>query len=220
MSMNLHFVLEHPLRLIRDLEMERRRPVKGRILLTSFMRFLAVAVTALVVLASCGGDDPALEGPTYDDADIAFLQGMLPHHQEAIEMAELVADRTDRPELNDLADDIIASQSEEIDKIETMLRESGEEVPAEDAGMDMGEEEPMGGMSEEEMKALMDAGGEDFDRMFTRMMIQHHQEAVQMANDVLTEGQHPDVAELAQAIIDEQQAEIDKMMAWRDEWGI
>lgn len=177
------------------------------------------AVGLAVLLAACGSDEPALQGSgegnaTYNEADVTFLQDMVPHHEQAIEMARMVEGATDRPELNELAGNVIESQTAEIDEIRSMLEDAGE-----DAGMDM----DMGGstgMSPEEMEELSSLEGEEFDAMFSEMMIRHHTEAIAMANDVLEEGEHPDVETMARGIIDEQQAEIDQLEGWLEEWGL
>lgn len=177
-------------------------------------------VGAALLLAACGGDDSGGQdaaggGETYNEADISFLQDMIAHHEQAIEMAEMVEGATDRPELIELAGNVIESQTAEIDQIRGMLEEAGED-PDMDMDMDMGGST---GMSAEEMEELSTLEGEEFDDMFSEMMIRHHSEAISMANDVLEEGEHDDVAALAQGIIDEQQAEIDQLESWREEWG-
>lgn len=185
------------------------------------LRLAATALVMAAVMAACGGDDPAAtgtggsEGAAYNDADVEFLQQMVPHHEQAIEMAEMVESRTDRPELNTLAKNIIESQSAEIEEINAMLEEA--DADAGDAGMDHGGMDM--GMSEEDIDALADAEGEEFDVMFAEMMIEHHQSAIAMANDVLEGGENADVATLAQGIIDEQQKEIDDLETWLQEWG-
>lgn len=196
---------------------------------------LTLLITFLALLASaCGGttDDTAepeqvatppttndtgaaTEATDYNDADIAFLQGMIPHHQGAIEMARLVPDRTDRQELTELAEEIIASQQPEIHQMEAMLAEAG----ADDGhgGMD---DMAMGGMkSQEQMSSLEEAEGAAFDLMFIDMMIAHHQGAIDAANEVIETGSHPQVRALADEVVAAQQAEIDEMTEWRDAWA-
>lgn len=177
-------------------------------------------VGAALLLAACGGDgsggqEAAGGGETYNEADISFLHSMTAHHEQAIEMAEMVEGATDRPELIELADNVIESQTAEIDQIRGMLEEAGED-PDMNMDMDMGGST---GMSAEEMEELSTLEGEEFDDMFSEMMIRHHSEAISMANDVLEEGENEGVAALAQGIIDEQRAEIDQLEGWREEWG-
>lgn len=176
------------------------------------LRITAVA-TVTAVAAACGSG-------SLNDADIEFLEGMIPHHEQAVEMAELVGDATDRTELLELADDIVATQSEEIALMSGLLEDAG--VDSTDtgmAGMDNGNA-PMtdGMMTGQDMTALRGMSGVDFDIMFAEAMIAHHQGAISAAETVLTEGSDPEVARLAQAVIDAQTAEIDQLTAWLDQW--
>ena len=179
---------------------------------------LIIGIALATLLAACGGDggnagDAGGEAAGYNQADIDFLQAMIPHHEQAIEMAEMVEERTDRPELNELAGNVIESQTAEIDEIESMLEDAGEEA------MDMADHGAMG-MSQEELDELESLRGAKFDKMFSEMMIRHHEEAITMSRDVLDSGQSPDVADLAQGIIDEQQAEIQDLQTWLEEWNL
>lgn len=151
-----------------------------------------------------------------NDADVTFVQGMIPHHRQAVEMAGLVAGRSENPELLDLAARIGSSQQPEIDTMTGWLQEWGAEVPAEGSdmsgveGMDHGG--GMGGMmAPEQMQGLGQATGAAFDRMFLQMMTEHHRGAVEMAQVELQDGADPDALALAQTIIDTQQAEISEM---------
>lgn len=154
-----------------------------------------------------------------NDADVTFVQGMIPHHRQAVEMAGLAAGRSENPELLDLAARIGSGQQPEIDTMTGWLQEWGAEVPAEGSdmagmggmeGMDHGG--GMGGMmSSEQMQGLEQATGAAFDRMFLEMMTEHHTGAVEMAQVELKDGADQDALALAQTIIDTQQAEISEM---------
>jgi uncharacterized protein (DUF305 family) len=160
-------------------------------------------------------------------------------------MAEMVPERTDTDELRQLADAIIDSQRSEIDLMADLLDDADAEVPpmagegmpgpdtdgalhGDGPGGDMphGDMDGMGtgGMDHEgmlgpdEMRALMQAEGRDFDLLWTDGMIAHHEGAITSAERVLDEGQHPRVAQLARDIIDEQRSEIEQMLAWREQW--
>lgn len=194
---------------------------------TRTARLACHAVAGVLLLTACGADDQVADVPaeapaaaSYNDADVAFLEGMIPHHRQAVEMAEMVPDRTDRPELVDLADDIIASQNEEIETMSGMLADAGVEPPPADGtgGHDAHDMEMSGMMSAEQMEELTDLSGEAFDLRFTDMMIRHHQGAVEASEQVLEEGEHPEIAELAEQVIDEQQAEIRRMQDWQRQW--
>lgn len=185
---------------------------------TRSLRVVALAMGAVVAFSGCGSDDPVLEGSagaSFNEADIEFLQQMKPHHEQAIEMAEMVEERTDRSELNVLAANVIESQSAEIEEIDRMLDEASES-----GGGDMGHGGMDSGMSQEDMDALAASEGEGFDKMFAEMMIEHHSSAIEMANEVLDAGENPDVASMARGIIAEQQKEIEDLGAWLEEWGL
>lgn len=186
---------------------------------------LTVILTGLAVLAAaCNGDatgdTPSGEatGETgYNDADITFLQGMIPHHEQAVEMALLVPDRTDREELGRLATGIIASQEAEISQMDQMLADAGASRDGDHAGHGAGMADGM--MTEEQMDELADLDGTEFDLEFIDMMIEHHEGAVTSAEQVIDEGQSPQVRELAEGIIAEQEAEIEQMTTWREQWS-
>ena len=157
-------------------------------------------------------------GP-FNDADVSFAQGMLPHHRQAVEMAEMTQGRTDTPEVLELAEQISAAQGPEIQTMTAFLESWGAEVPAEGmdmgsgmAGTDSGGTEGMPGMmSAGEMTGLEAATSENFDRMFLQMMVVHHEGAVQMAQAELDAGENPSALSLAQAIVDAQESEIARM---------
>lgn len=186
-------------------------------------RLLIIGAALGFGVAACDpAPEPQAEPERYNDADIAFMQGMIPHHQEAIAMAELVPDRTDRPELLELANDVIASQRVEIEQMREKLRDAGAEPDAMeitptamDHDMDHGDDAHM---TREEMQALEAAQGEEFDILFAELMIRHHEGAVESAQRVLEEGQNPRVAELAREIIAEQEAEIQQLRGWLEAW--
>jgi uncharacterized protein (DUF305 family) len=162
--------------------------------------------------------EPSADGEA-NEADVEFVQGMIPHHEGAIEMAELVEGRTDRQELIDLADEIIEVQDDEISLLRGMLDRMGaDEMAMDDMGdMDHGD---MGMMDDAAMEELRDLEGDEFDRRFMEAMIVHHEGAIDMAERVLAEGQDEEVAGLAQLVIDAQEAEIEQMQQWLEEWEL
>lgn len=161
-----------------------------------------VAAGALTV-AGCGDDDgsPAAGNGT----DRAFVAEMIPHHEGAVEMAEIAQERGQSPFVKGLAEDIIRTQTEEI----TELRSQDEELA--DAGVKKGS--LGGGHSamgmDEDTTSLKTA--EPFDRAFLEMMLPHHTGALEMARTELAEGEDPDLKALAQEIIDAQEREIRAM---------
>jgi uncharacterized protein (DUF305 family) len=184
------------------------------------MRRIVLGLLAAVLLTACdqGGDRQGSGAATAtpNDADVTFTQNMIPHHQQAIEMAELVDSHTKRPQLRTLAAAIITSQGQEITLMQGWLQAWGK--PATPAGMDHGAMQMPGMMSELEMQQLRATNGEDFDLRFLDMMTAHHQGAIDMANAELRDGSLPQVKRLAQQIIDAQQQEIDQFTKWQQQW--
>jgi len=178
-------------------------------------KLLVLLAVASAFVAGCGSDDdPTLDATgaegAHNDADVAFAQGMIPHHQQAIEMADLASTQAQRAEVKGLARRIKEAQQPEIDQMQGWLSEWGEEG---DAGHDGGHDgdDSMGMMSEEDMARLEQASGAEFDRLFLDGMIRHHEGAVKMAETELAGGEHAAAKELAQRIIDSQRAEIAEM---------
>lgn len=180
------------------------------------------AALALTLLAACGSDDdPALSAAEPNDADVTFAQGMIPHHEQAIEMAKLAESKAAAPEVKELARRIEQAQGPEIEQLRTWLRSWGKDESASDGGMDGmdgmagmddgGGSDGMGMMSEDEMRSLEGATAAEFDRMFLEMMIRHHEGAIDMARTEVDEGRLNEVKQMAQRIIDAQQAEIGEM---------
>jgi uncharacterized protein (DUF305 family) len=195
----------------------------------TFARAFAVTAAVGLAIAGCGGG--AAPAPTgtpgsavppaanasqdqHNAADVTFAQGMIVHHRQAVEMAELATARSQNPQLLDLAGRIGAAQNPEIETMSGWLEGWGEDVPAEGdmGGMDHGAMGDMGGMmTAEQMQQLEQASGVGFDRMFLEMMIEHHRGAVETAQSELQDGADPAAKQLAQNIIDAQQAEITEM---------
>ena len=189
------------------------------------MRRILLALAAALLLAACnqGGQDqeqgtaPAEAAP--NDADVTFTQNMIPHHQQAIEMAQLVDSHTDRPELRKLADSIQSSQRQEITQLQGWLRSWGKPMTPSEGHGGHGDTEMPGMMSEADMRRLMAATGTEFDLAFLDMMAAHHQGAIDMANTELKDGSLPEITRLAEQIIDTQQDEIDQLQRWKTQWS-
>ena len=123
---------------------------------------------------------------SYSPDDVRFMQDMIPHHQQAVAMAALVADRTNRPELVDAAGRIGLSQRDEIAFMERWLGERGEPVPDPRDHAAMHTDHRMAGMATpEQMAELAGSKGTDFDRLFLQLMITHHEGAVTMVEELL-----------------------------------
>ncbi len=139
--------------------------------------------------------------------DIAFAQMMIPHHQQAVEMADMALGKTSAStEVRTLATDIKKAQDPEIETMQRWLSAWGAPATA-THGMDHGS----GMMSAADMDKLAAAEGVEFDRLWMTLMIDHHEGAVTMAQQVLTTTRNPEVHRLAEAIIAAQRAEISTM---------
>ncbi|GAB2984128.1 DUF305 domain-containing protein [Amycolatopsis acidiphila] len=189
---------------------------------------MALAVLTLgAVLAGCGGGTttghdmssmsgsatkaPAAGQGDHNPADVAFAQQMIPHHQQALDMAKLVSSRTTNTKVVDLAGRIEKAQDPEIQQMTGWLSTwgaaaNGMNMP----GMTSGQPMP-GMMNYTDMTKLQGMKGAEFDRMWLQMMIRHHQGAIDMAKTELAQGSNTDAKTLAQKIIDGQQAEITEM---------
>ena len=149
----------------------------------------------------------APDGSTYNLIDKTFVQMMIVHHRQAVEMADLAAGRAADPELKSLAARISAAQKPEIDVLLAWL--SARKLPEADTAHD---HSTMPGMqSPEKVAALGAARGADFDRRFVEMMTAHHQGARQMADDVLRGGSDLMLSEMAGEMSVEQGSEIRRM---------
>jgi len=189
--------------------------------------FAVVAALATVLaLAGCGGDDrptdetrTAANGDKFNDADVAFATGMIPHHAQALSMVDLTRDRELDPEVRQLAEDIRAAQAPEIEQMTGWLTAWDEPVPEtmrDHANAHGGDEMEMdssmpGMMSEEEMSELENAPDAEFQAMWLEMMTEHHQGAIEMAQAEQSEGAFAPAVELAETIESTQQAEIELM---------
>lgn len=174
-------------------------------------RMLAVTlIAAAAVLAACSNDDGDGSSADHNDADVTFAQEMIPHHQQATEMAALAPSRAESSEVLDLAEQISAAQEPEIATMTSWLESWGEEAPEGMGSMSDMDSMP-GMMSEDEMAELEDAQGPDFDRLFLTMMIEHHEGAIDMAAAEQENGENPDAVALAETIEADQTAEIATM---------
>ncbi|RYB88589.1 DUF305 domain-containing protein [Nocardioides glacieisoli] len=175
----------------------------------------AVLAASLFTLAACGNEDEADTAGGHNDADVTFAQEMIPHHQQAIEMAELAESRAGSEEVKELATDIEAAQGPEIETMTGWLESWGEDVPDEGmSGMDHGDmssDDMTGMMTDDEMADLEATSGAGFDQMFLTMMIEHHEGAIEMAQTEQSDGEFPDAVAMAEEIETTQAEEIQTM---------
>ena len=203
----------------------------GRITRRGFLLSTTVSGGALL-LAACGGgstDHGAGHGASGSattttvpgmpghgavgsgEYDRDFIDGMVPHHQAAIDMAKVAQRKAEHAELKALADAIVADQDGEIAQMKAWHKAwygSDEIVPG------MGGHQ-MGGM-DTDLGQLESA--QPFDKAFIDAMIPHHQSAIDMAKEAQTKATHQEIKDLAGRIVAAQQREIDQMQAWRAQW--
>ncbi|MEH2445722.1 MAG: DUF305 domain-containing protein [Nostoc sp.] len=161
-------------------------------------------------------------GPADANFDLRFIDAMIPHHQGAVEMAKEAQQKSKRPEIKKLADNIIKSQDQEITQMKQWRQawypKAGDKPMAYDSQMGH-----MMEMSSDQTKTMMmsqDLGAADaeFDLRFINAMIPHHEGAVTMAKDVLGKSKRPEIKQLGQEIIKAQNTEIKQMQQWRKTW--
>ena len=175
---------------------------------------------AMTATGSGAGTGTGTVDAAHNQADITFASSMMPHHRQAVEMADMALTQAGSPEVKKLATQIKAAQDPEIATMTGWLSAWGA-APMPSGDHDMGSTGGMGTggmgmdgmMTAQEMSALKGASGSAFDRMWLQMMIKHHEGAVAMAKTQLTQGQSPDAKTLAQSIIDGQTTEIATMTA-------
>lgn len=176
-----------------------------------FVLFAALALTTMVGCAEHSGDHGAGAATTAAAAssglalDRAFAAEMIPHHESAIEMAEIAQDRGESTYVRELAANIVKSQADEIETLtaaETRLANAGAERGS------LGLPDHMAGMSGDtaSLKTV-----DRFDEAFLKLMIPHHEGAVAMSKVLLANGQDPDLKAIAQAILVAQEEEISQM---------
>ncbi|MGW0118035.1 DUF305 domain-containing protein [Streptomyces sp. NPDC003327] len=187
----------------------------------------AFAASALF-LAGCGddGNGSAATSPSpttsvsvpageHNQADIDFAQGMIPHHRQAVMMADMAETRASSRDVKTLAEEIKKAQEPEIATMSAWLTAWGEEVPQgmdDMDGMHHGDASSMPGMmNDQQMNDMQGASGKAFDTMFLTQMIKHHEGAITMAETEKQEGAYGPAKELADDIITTQKAEITHM---------
>lgn len=182
---------------------------------------LAGLLAGALLLAACGGgtDTTASSDAAevdFNDADVAFVSGMKPHHEQAVEMSEIVLDADPTAEVAALAEQIRDAQEPEIEQLDEMLDTFGVDGGegyggGHSTGMDMSGGGHGGMMSDGQMQMLDDVADDAVSRMFLEMMIEHHEGAVQASDTELDEGEYEPALALADSIRQSQTEEIDEM---------
>jgi uncharacterized protein (DUF305 family) len=195
---------------------------------------IGVVAAGALMLSACGGDSDGASGMDHggskspaaatataadkagdaDEADVTFAQMMIPHHEQAVEMAQLADGRASDAEIKDLAAKIEKAQDPEIKTMTGWLKSWGKPTATGDMpGMGMGGD---GMMSDKDMKELKAMQGKEFDKMFAQMMIDHHNGAITMAKTEQKSGQNPDAKKMADAIVTGQSAEVKQLKSILD----
>jgi uncharacterized protein (DUF305 family) len=177
--------------------------------------FGGIATLILASIAAFGmfgtPNQPSNQVSEFNRADLMFMNMMIIHHDQAIEMSELAENRTDNENILALSQNISEAQTEENRKMSEWLREAGFNRPKRGHRM-------AGMATQQEMNKLRQSEGQKFDLLFSELMIEHHRGGVQMARAEVQNGKSEKVRQLAQVMIDVQQREIEKMETWREEW--
>ncbi len=169
-------------------------------------RIAILTAAAALAVAGCGSDDETTaSGTPGNGTDRAFVAAMIPHHESAVKMAGVAQGRGQSEFVKQLAADITASQTEEI----TSMRKQDAELAK--AGIQVGKLKVQDHMSMDEDPMAMLQDAKPFDDAFIKMMIPHHEGAIEMAREELEKGADPELKQLAQDIVDAQQREIDEM---------
>jgi uncharacterized protein (DUF305 family) len=152
----------------------------------------------------------------FTPADVRFMQGMIGHHAQALDMTALVATRSSSDAIRKLAQRIELSQADEIKMMQEWLTGRGQKVPDQHAHHAPGATLMPGMLTAEEMARLAQATGPEFDRLFLEFMIKHHEGALTMVQDLFAQpgaGQESDVFAFASDVDADQRMEIDRMRA-------
>lgn len=195
----------------------------------------AAALAAMAVIGACStaGTKDANSSPAptsaqsatsaqaapHNRADMMFAHMMIPHHEQAIEMSDIILSKQDiDPRVVDLATQIKAAQGPEIEQMQGWLKQWGMKMEGMPPMGDMPGHGGMGNMagmegmmSPAQMEALKNAQGLQASELFLTGMIEHHEGALTMAQDEITNGQFPDAITMAKSILQSQQTEIDTM---------
>jgi uncharacterized protein (DUF305 family) len=171
----------------------------------------SVVLTATIALSACGNSSSTA---THNARDVTFATIMIPHHRQAVEMAELAKQKTTNIQIGSFALAIKSAQDPEIAIMSGWLKAWGQPVTDSSDGHDVSAMDGTameGMMSGEEMRELAAASGAEFNRLWLELMIKHHQGAVTMATEENAQGRNVDSKRLAQRIVSSQNTEITAM---------
>ncbi|KTR40365.1 hypothetical protein NS263_07825 [Curtobacterium oceanosedimentum] len=180
---------------------------------------IAAALTLGLTLASCSTSNSGSEAGSssstsvasaHNDQDVMFAQMMLPHHKQAVEMSDMLLAKGSGvdTDVTDLAKQIKAEQSPEINQLTTWLKGWGESTESEHSGMG---HSMSGMMSDSDMDDLDQASGDDAAKLYLEQMVQHHEGAVDMAKTEVDKGKNTDAVAMAKSIVSSQTEQITQM---------
>lgn len=179
------------------------------------LRAAMALVGVVLVAAACASTSQrgmTMSGTADHNAqDVTFAQQMVPHHQQAVAMADLAATRASSQQVKDLASRIKGAQGPEIATMQGWLTTWGAAMSPGGHDMSSMAASGMGMMSDADMGTLTGASGTAFDRQFLTMMTAHHNGAIAMAKTELEKGKYQPAKDLATSIRDGQQREVDEM---------
>ena len=154
-----------------------------------------------------------------EDYDKEFVANMIVHHESAMNMAEMALSSAGHQEIKDLAANINASQGKEVRDMRAWQSQWGYPATSGHSMTGMAEAgDSMEGMADM-ASALEGLSGDDFDKKFLALMIEHHQGAIDMAKPGVTNAYHQEIKDLTKAVVSAQSKEIEQMKQWQSQWG-
>lgn len=185
--------------------------------------WIGIVALCVLLLAACGTAQPTIPVPAADSAEVGFARDMIQHHTQAVEMANLLYDRSEDETLRFIARDVVQTQVNQMGQMQAWLALWG--YPFADTGprmawMGMATDGLMPGMATpEQMAALRAADGREAEIQFLYLMIPHHAAGIHMAETLLGMTEQPAVRDLARSIADSQWEEIDLMQQTLEDFG-
>ena len=188
------------------------------------MRLSSVALRVIVAVLAFWLGARRTFAPGENSAEVGFARDMMMHHAQAVDMATLLRDRTDDPEMRQLALDIMLTQQAQIGQMQGWLTMWGYPIARTEPAMSwmgMPTSGPMPGMATpEQLNQLRNLEGIEADALFLQLMIPHHRGGVAMGQAALAQAQRPQVRTLAQSIVDAQTNEITLMQELLQQKGL
>jgi uncharacterized protein (DUF305 family) len=181
--------------------------IKNTDLKKASILFLGLALlTGFVLLQPNRGNG---ESADFNSNDVMFMNMMIVHHDQAIEMAELSENRTENENILEISNNISKAQTRENEQMNKWMQE---------LGYNPGNHHRMAGMaSEQEMQRLRNSNGREYNNLFAELMIEHHEGGIAMAQNVYNSGENTELREMQGQMIEAQQNEIGKMRRWQEE---